>query len=280
MSVAGVELAGVEVVGRSIGGLETCLQVPAWDLAFDLGRAADGAWARSTVLFTHAHVDHLGAVAQHCALRELRRVAPPTYVVPHENAAAFSDLMDVWRRLDGSSLRHRLVALGPGEEHALGAGLVARAFRSPHRAPCQGYVISRETEKLRAEFSHLPGAEIGERRRRGESLTRRVRVPELAFTGDTRADVFEQEPELLRVRRLIVEATFLDEQVSVERARGMGHVHLDELVQRADRFENEAILLTHFSSRYRVREIEDLLDRKLPPGLRARVTPLVDGFRR
>lgn len=274
-----VELAGLEIVGRSIGGLETCLQVPAWDLSFDLGGSTERAWTRSTVLFTHAHVDHLGAVAQHCALRELRRVPAPTYVVPRENAADFSDLMDVWRRLDGSRLAHRLVPLGVGEEHALGRGLVARAFRSPHRAPCQGYVISREIEKLRAEYAHLPGPEIAARRRAGESLTRVTRVPELAFTGDARADVFDREPELYSVRRLIVEATFLDEQVSVERARSMGHVHLDELVERADRFENEAILLTHFSSRYGRREIVALLDRRLPASLRARVTPLLDGFR-
>ena len=49
---------------------------------------------------------------------------------------------------------------------------------------------------------------------------------------------------------MILECTFLDDRVSVAECRAKGHVHLDEIVERADLFENEAILLTHFSARY------------------------------
>ncbi|MFT5080828.1 MAG: hypothetical protein ACI84E_001486, partial [Planctomycetota bacterium] len=48
---------------------------------------------------------------------------------------------------------------------------------------------------------------------------------------------------------------------------------------RADLFENEAILMTHFSPRYNRARILEVLDERLPPGLRERVTPLLTNFR-
>jgi ribonuclease Z len=63
--------------------------------------------------------------------------------------------------------------------------------------------------------------------------------------------------------------------VSVEKARSKGHVHLDEIAERADLFENEALLFTHFSSRYQPYQIERALDRRLPPHLRERVHALL-----
>ena len=46
-------LAGIEVSGISIAGLETCIDLPEWKLCFDLGRAQYFALARPLVLFTH-----------------------------------------------------------------------------------------------------------------------------------------------------------------------------------------------------------------------------------
>jgi ribonuclease Z len=74
---------------------------------------------------------------------------------------------------------------------------------------------------------------------------------------------------------LILEATFLDDLVSVRRARETGHVHLDELIERADLLQNEAIVLTHFSMRYSPAEVREILARRLPASLRDRVIPLL-----
>ena len=49
--------------------------------------------------------------------------------------------------------------------------------------------------------------------------------------------------------------TFLDAQVTVAQARGKGHVHLDEVLERTDLFENEALVFTHFSLRHTREEI-------------------------
>jgi ribonuclease Z len=145
---------------------------------------------------------------------------------------------------------------------------------------CQGYALFQERNVLRAEYKELPELEI--RRLRVEDdmqVSEPVESCELAFTGDTLIDVVEREEHVRRARRLLIEATFLDDQISVEEAREKSHVHLYEIASHASLFENEAIALTHFSWRYDEREIVAAVERALPAGLRPRVTPFLEGRR-
>jgi ribonuclease Z len=270
-----MRLAGIEVRGLSVGGLETCIDLPELKLAFDIGRCPAEVVPRPTVLFTHAHMDHMGGIAYHAATRSLHRLGPATYVVPRENEAAVAALFEAWRRLDRSELGHALVPIAPGEEWALPNRLLARPFRSFHTVPCQGYGLWSLRRKLPPELAGLTPAEIVDRKRRGEDPTVVVEVPELAFTGDTLIDVVEREEVVRRARLLVMEVTFLDDRVPVDECRAKGHIHLDEVIERAGLFANEALLFTHFSSRYEPGEVLALLDQRLPPELRRRVTPLL-----
>jgi ribonuclease Z len=147
-----LNLAGIAVDALSIGGLETCIQLPGLDLAFDMGTCPPSAVHRSTVCFTHAHIDHMGGVAHHCATRALTRLDPPTYLVPAENVEAFHDLLAVWRRLDRSELDCRSCRWRPRKSTWCRPGLVAIPFRSPHRVPCIGYALWEERNKLKPEL--------------------------------------------------------------------------------------------------------------------------------
>jgi ribonuclease Z len=263
-------LAGYLVDGLSIGGIETCIDFPELKLCFDLGRCPDPAVQRPTVLFTHAHMDHMGGVAWHASTRELRQLSPPTYVVPRENAADFARLCEVWRALDRGDAtgwwnRPRQFELP----------CKPRPFRSPHRVPTQGYVLWKRHRKLRPEYLGRTPDELRELAASlGPALYDWTETPEIAFTGDTLIEVLEREPTLLRARLLVIEVTFVDERVPIEKARSKGHIHLDEILERAALFENEAILFTHFSSRYRDSDVLRALER-LPESLRSRVTPLL-----
>lgn len=271
-----LHLAGLALVARSVGGIETCIELPELRLCFDLGRCPKTAVARPLVLFTHCHMDHLGGVAYHCATRALMGMAPPVYAVPPHAVEPLAALFEAWRRLDETTLRHTVVPVAPGEDFTVGRDLVARPFRSPHSIRCQGYGLWRRKAKLRPEYHGLSPRELEDLRvRQGVEITTRVEEPIFAFTGDTRIDVVEREEVVRRAKLLVMECTFLDDRVSVEEARSTGHVHIDEIPERAHLFENEAILLTHFSARYSRAEIVALLDKKLPPELRARVTPLL-----
>ena len=275
-----LQLAGIAVDATSIGGVETCIQLPGFKLAFDIGRCPRNSVYKGTVLFTHAHMDHMGGIAFHCATRSLIGMNPPKYVVPRENQRALEAMFAAWRRLDRSRLAHELIAIGPGDEYTLPCGLVARPFRSPHRVPCQGYGLWTRKKKLKPEYHGLPGETLRRLRvEEGVEITRTLEAPVVAFTGDTKIEVVENEAVVREARLLIMEVTFVDERVSVKSCRDKGHVHLYEVAERAELFQNDAILLTHFSARYHANDILRALDKRLPPGLRERVTPLLAGHR-
>jgi hypothetical protein len=111
-------------------------------------------------------------------------------------------------------------------------------------------------------------------------------------------EALEREQERIGERqgeleRLIPEETALLQELGVrlDSMRGSPHLASESEVLdaqaadrsaklralRKERFENEALLFTHFSERYTTAEIRTILDRRLPESLRARVTPLVAG---
>ncbi|MCB9761454.1 MAG: hypothetical protein H6739_16545 [Alphaproteobacteria bacterium] len=272
-----LQLAGIAVDATSVGGMETCIQLPGYKMALDIGRCPRTAVYKDSVAITHGHMDHVGGICFHAATRSMLGLEPPTYFVGHENINAMKALFNAYRRLDRSRLAHHLVPIGPGETHPLPGGKLLRPFRSVHRVPCQGYSIWSSKQKLKPEYHGTPGHELARLRREGVEITDTVEAPELAFTGDTMIEVVEREEVVRTARLLIMEVTFIDDRVTVAEARSTGHIHIDELVERADLFENEALLLTHFSSRYRARDIREAFKARLPDHLYQRVTPLLNG---
>lgn len=269
-----LELAGIRVQATSMGGVETCIRLPDLGLCFDMGSCPRDAVRLKTVLFTHAHVDHMAGVVHHCATRDMQGMAPPLYVMPPRLCAPFRAMLDAWADLDGSPLPCRIQPLAPGEELELKKGIFARPFATPHRVLSQGYVLVDRRQKLRPELQGLPGEALRARKAAGLPLTVERDAPLFAFTGDSRIEGLVHNPLALKAELLVMEVTFLDERVSVEATRDKGHIHLDEVIERAEMFENRAILFTHLSTRYGPREAWQIVARRLPPSLRDRVTLL------
>lgn len=275
--MSGLVLAGQTVEGFSVGGLETYIRLRELGLCFDIGRAPEESLSCGMVLFTHGHVDHMGGVISHAASRALRGMAPATYVVPPPLAPKLEALLEIWRDIDGADLPCNIVPLGPGESLLHKRRYRIRPFRAPHFQPAQGYGIWEQRSKLREDLRGCSGSEIRAAREAGEDVNVTTEFPLVSFTGDATSDVFDEE--VVRKAKLsIFETTFVDDRVSVESAREKGHLHLDEVVLRADDFESEAILMTHFSARYNARQIQAALDQRLPAKLRSRVTPLLNRF--
>jgi ribonuclease Z len=267
-------LAGIDVRAVSVAGLETCIELPGFKVAFDIGRGPRSAVRNPVVLFTHAHIDHMGGIAHHVATRSMMKMEPPTYVMPKSVVGAVDNLLDAFRALDGSELPVQLVGLGPGEAISVGKRRVARPLVSFHPVPSQGYAILELRKQLRPELAAGGKAAIAEARTRGEEVSSTWEHPLVAFSGDTRIEFIEHNELARKADLLIMEVTFVDDRVSVESARANGHIHIDEVVERAELFENKAILFTHLSARYRQDEAQAAIDQKLPPTLRDRVTLL------
>jgi ribonuclease Z len=257
-----------------VAGLETCIEVPQLKLLLDLGSCSRSAVNQPLVLLSHGHLDHIGAIAQHAARRALLGMSEGTYVVPRAVAARVEALFNAAGELDGQVIPRRVVALEPGEEYVLGKGRVVRAFETYHRVPSQGYTVLETRSRLLPEFRDLPGAKLGELRRSGVVIDERYQTALLSFTGDTRVEVLERSAELQNSECLVIEASFLDELVPTAQAREMGHIHLDELIARAELLAQPDVVLSHFSARYAAHDVERLLEQKLPSSLRERVRVL------
>lgn len=275
MSHSVMTLAGQTVRARSVGGIETCIEFPNLNLCFDIGRCPHTAVRLSRVFLTHAHMDHAAGLAWHAATRDLMSLGTPTYYVPNENLDDFEELFRVWRKLDHSDLAVRFVGVSPGDVIALTKHRRVQAFRAVHRVPTLGYAIIETKQKLRPEYAGLSSAEVYQQRLAGNTVSDPVEEITAAFTGDSTIDAFDREELLRKAKLLVMEVTFLDERTSPERTRKTGHIHLDDVLERAELFENEHILFTHFSKRYSPSEIRDIFDRRLPPSLAHRVTLLL-----
>ncbi|OMO61264.1 nuclear ribonuclease Z-like protein [Corchorus capsularis] len=213
------------------------------------------------------------------ATRGLYGMKPPTIIVPTAIKEDVEKLFEVHRNMDHSELKHNLIGLDVGDEFFLRRDLKVRAFRTYHVIPSQGYVVYSVKQKLKEEYLGLSGNKIKNLKSLGVEITYTITSPEVAFTGDTMSDfiVDAANSDVLRARILVVESTFVDNSVSVEHARDYGHIHLSEIVNHADKFENKAILLIHFSARYAIETIQEAVS-ALPSPLAGRVYALTEGF--
>jgi ribonuclease Z len=264
----------MDLVGFSVAGMETCIEVPSLKLLLDLGRCAKTAVSSPLALLSHGHIDHMGAVAHHAARRAMMHMEEGVYVVPRLVAPQVEALFNAAGDLDGQVIPRRVVPLAPGEELAVTKNRFVRAFETFHRVPSQGYTVWERRHRLRAEFQHLDGPRLGELRKNGVVIDESYETPLLSFTGDTRVEVLERTPELQLTETLVIEATFLDERLTVEGAREMGHIHLDELLVRSELLPRTEVILSHFSARYDDREVARIIEHRLPDALRARVRTL------
>src|SRR5262249_26220049 len=105
----------------------------------------------------------------------------------------------------------------------------------------------------------------------GVEVTREVRSPLLAYTGDTSPAGLDNYPPVFEAKVLITELSFIREKHRREKIHKFGHMHLDDFLERADRFKNELIIAAHFSTRSPPREVRQSVAAKLPPALRDRM---------
>ncbi|XP_031407569.1 nuclear ribonuclease Z isoform X2 [Punica granatum] len=249
-------IEGYPVDGLSIAGHETCIIFPSLKLAFDIGRCPQRAVAQDFLFISHAHMDHIGGVAMYVASRGLFSLKPPTVIVPSSVKEDVESLFKVHRKMDGSELKVNLIGMDVGEEISIRKDLKVRAFRTYHVISSQGYVVYSVKQKLKQEYAGLSGREIRDLRLSGVEVTNTITVPEIAFTGDTMSDFIADSDnvDVLRAKILIL-----------------------EIVGYADKFQNKAILLIHFSARHKREEIEAAVSALEPP-LYGRVFALTQGF--
>ena len=117
----------------------------------------------------------------------------------------------------------------------------------------------------------MSGEQIRDIRQSGTEVSEEVRIPLVGYTGDTRIEGLDLTPALYQCKILITEMTFVSQDHSQDKIRKNGHMHLNDFIDRADDFENELIIASHFSTRYNYDQVKKMVQAALPDALAERL---------
>jgi ribonuclease Z len=262
---------GLTIEGYSRAAVQTYWRVPEMKLGFDLGGQPWSFMATPNWFVSHAHLDHVAALPVLVARRRMMRMEPPTIYLPAETVEAVELLLRVFQRLDRGRMPAKLIGLKPGDEVELSRELVVTAFATQHTLPSLGFLVWERRKKLKPEFHDLSGEEIRDLRLSGVEVASELRLPRLAYLGDTAPRGLDAFPAIYQAQILIVEMTFVAPNERPALIHKFGHTHLDDLVARAERFQNDVIIASHFSTRLHPDQIQRIIEKKLPAALAGRL---------
>jgi len=266
---------GIPILGRSVAGQESYYRLPTLRSALEIGRCPESLVSIPNVFITHAHLDHAAGIATYASQRTLQGLSSGRVHVPAPTLDDLSKILSLHLKLEGfEAYRAVLSPVLPGDRVSVRKDLVVEAFAGSHRIPTVGYTFLDRRQKLKRELEGLASTELARLRALGRELSDTVETPLLSYTGDCDAGIFERAPEIFHSRVLVIECTFL-RPGEEDRARGYGHLHLSDVLARAADFQNQAIVLTHFSAKYSSEEVLTRLSEALPASLKERVTAFV-----
>ncbi len=260
------------VEGYSRAAVQTYWRVPEMKLGFDLGAQPWAFMATPHWFVSHTHLDHIAALPVLVARRRMMKMTPPTIYLPHSAVEPVERLLRAVQRLDRGRMPAELVGLEPGQEVELSRELIVSTIATQHTIPSLGFLVWNRRKKLKPEYHDLTGEQIRDLRLSGVEVTSEIRLPKVAYLGDTAPAGLDAEPAVFRAEVLIVEMTFVAPNERPEQIHKYGHIHLDDILARADRFENECIIASHYSTRLHPDQITRIVNRRLPHTLRERLT--------
>jgi ribonuclease Z len=269
--VRSLQHRGLTVEGYSRAAVQTYWRVPELKLGFDLGALPWSFMTTPNWFVSHTHLDHISALPVLVARRRMLKMEPPTIYLPAESVDGVNALLRAVQRLDRGRTPVELVGVVPGDEIELSRELVMKAFSTRHTIPSLGYLVWERRRKLKPEYHSLTGDQIRDLRLAGAEVSDEIRLPRVAYLGDTAPEGIDVFPEIYQAQILILELTFVAPSERPSVIHKFGHTHLDDLLARADRFENEVIIASHFSTRLHPDQIQRTIERRLPESLRGRL---------
>ena len=227
--------------------------------------------ATGTWFLSHTHLDHIAALPVYVARRRMMKMEPPTIYVPEASIEPIEKLLKAVSRLDRGRLPCTLLPARPGDEIELSREHVVTVSETTHTLPSVGFVVWERRRKLKQEYHGLPGEKIRDLRLSGTDVTHEVRTPLVAYLGDSSPEGLDRCPAMFEAMILITELTFVAHNHRKERIHKFGHMHLDDFLARRDRFRNEVVIASHFSTRYTDERILRILAKRLPDMLGGRL---------
>ena len=262
---------GLTVEGYSRAAVQSCWRVNELKLLFDVGVQPWDFMGTPTMFITHAHLDHIAGLPAYVSRRRMMKMDPPVIYLPDSAVDTAWDMLQMFRRLDRGGMPCELIGLLPGDETHVSREYVVTALPTEHTIDSVGFIVHQRRHKLKPEFQQLSGPEIRDLRMNGQDVTFENRVPIFAYTGDTNPRGLDRNPEFYDARVLIGEMTFVAPEHRKEKIHKHGHMHIDDWVKRADRFNNELIIAAHLSTRYTDAQVKRMVKRSMPEMLGGRM---------
>lgn len=266
-----LEFNGLTIEGYSRAAVQSYWRIPELKMGFDLGAQPWDFMGTGTWFVSHAHLDHIAALPVYVARRRMMKMDPPTIYLPEECVDGVKGVLGAFSRLDRGRLPCQLMPLKAGDEIELSRELAVTAIKTDHRVPSLGFVVWERRKKLKAEYQGLSGDQIRDIRLSGKEVSEETRIPRLGYLGDSTPNGLDDNPILYDVEVLITELTFVAPDHRPEKIRKLGHIHLDHLVERRKRFNNQLIIAGHLSTRYHPNQVARIVKKALPDMLDGRL---------
>jgi ribonuclease Z len=262
---------GLTVEGYSRAAVQTYWRIPEFKLGFDLGAHPWAFMSTSSWFVSHTHLDHVAALPVYVARRRMMKMEPPTIYLPEQAVEGVDRILKLFTRLDRGRLPCNLVGIKPGDEIEMSREHVVTVSATAHRVPSLGFVVWERRRKLKPEYQDLPGDKIRDLRLAGTEVTEERRMPRLAYVGDSSPEGLDNCPAMYNAQILITEMTFVAARHRKEKIHKFGHMHLDDIIARRARFQNELVIAAHFSTRYHAKQIRQYVEAALPDMLEGRL---------
>ena len=259
------------IEGYSRAAVQSYWRIPELKLGFDLGAQPWDFMGTPAWFISHTHLDHIASLPVYVARRRMMKMDPPVIYLPEHAIELVQHVLKAFQRLDRGRLPCELIPVRAGDEFELSRELVVSAVATKHTVPSVGYIVWERRKKLKAEYQNLTGDQIRDVRLSGVSVSEERRFPLVAYTGDTAPEGIDANPVLYEAKILITEMSFIAPSHRKDRIHKHGHMHLDDFVQRRDRFQNELVIAAHFSTRYHDKQVLHFVRKALPDMLGGRL---------
>jgi len=259
------------IEGFSRAAVQTYWRIPELKIGFDLGAQPWSFMGTPTWFVSHTHLDHVAALPVYVSRRRMMKMDPPVIYVPEGTLELLERLLRLFSRLDRGRLPCKMVPIKPGDEIELSREMLVSVSATTHSVPSLGFVVWERRRKLKPELQGLAGEQIRDLRLGGVEVTDEVRLPRVAYLGDSTPEGLDACPAMYEADVLIMELTFVAPGHRKDKIHKFGHMHMDDLVERRRRFSNKLVIGAHFSTRYHPRQIRHYVEKALPDMLDGRL---------